>query len=39
MANIFVILNGQPSYDNLCAMSPAALWQWHERAMARRPKD
>jgi hypothetical protein len=38
MANILVVLGG-PSYEALCAMFPAELMRWHERALARAPKD
>lgn len=38
MANIFAIL-GQPSFDNLCAMTLADLSAWHQRAIDRAPKS
>ncbi len=34
MANIFAILPGL-SYEAMCAMRPAHLMTWHDRAIAR----
>lgn len=34
MANIFAILPGL-SFESMCAMSPAQLMRWHQRAEAR----
>lgn len=39
MANIWSVLHGQPGYQALATMSVAELMQWHERAVARAPKD
>lgn len=38
MANIFAILRA-PSFDSLCAMTLGDLARWHERAVARAPKE
>lgn len=38
MANIFVILHGQPSYADLCGMTLADISAWHQRAVDRAPK-
>lgn len=38
MANIWAVLNGQPSFADLCSMSIDEVMQWHARAVARAPR-
>jgi hypothetical protein len=38
MANILAVLGG-PSYEALCAMYPADLMRWHDRALDRASKE